>query len=90
MTTWNSFVPLQLNPTEDVVASRLEDSKGYLHLLLCPKLKASSSLCKVRETELTCPERILCLRYLSTSVHSLLPFIQHGEGSLKAVSLFPL
>lgn len=55
----SSFVTLQLNPIEDVVASRLEDSKGYLHLLLCPKLKASSSLCKVRETEPACPERIL-------------------------------
>lgn len=84
----SSYVPLQLNQTEHVVASRLEDSKSYLHLLLCPKLKASSSLYKVRETEPACPERILCLRYLSTSVHSLWPFIQHGEGSLKQFPYF--
>lgn len=81
---------LQLNPTEDVVATRLEDSKGYLRLLLRPKLKASISLCKVMELEPTCPERLLCLRYLSTSVNSLLPFIQHKEGSLTEASLFLL
>lgn len=81
---------LQLNLTEDVVARKQEDSKGYLRLLLCPKLKASISLCKVREMEPTHPEILLCLRYLDTSVNLLPSFIQHEEGSLMEASLFLL
>ena len=82
---------LQLNPRGDGVAGRLEDSKGHLlRLLLRPKLKASVSFCEVGEMEPTCPEGLLCLRYLGTSADSLLPFLQHEEGTLTETALFLL
>lgn len=82
------MVSLRPTPMEDAASSRLEDGKGYLCLLLCTKLEASISLCKVRGREPTCPERLLCLRYFGTSGNSLPSFTQRYGVSQKVPCFF--
>lgn len=60
--------------------------KQRFSLLLCPKLEASSSLCRVRKADPPCPERRLCRRYFGTSANSHPPFTQHYGGSLTEAS----